>query len=61
MGSDDAAVVDSASLRVNDIDNLHVADASVIPRMISGNIQATVIAIAERAARSIRNGGNGFD
>ena len=59
MGSDDAAVVDSASLRVNDIDNLHVADASVIPRMISGNIQATVI--AERAARSIRNGGNGFD
>ena len=60
MGSDAAAVVDSASLRVNGIDNLHVADASVIPRMISGNIQASVIAIAERGARSIRNGGHGF-
>lgn len=60
MGSDKAAVVDARTLKLNGIENLYVADASVIPRMISGNIQAAVIAIAERAARSIRNSGRGF-
>ncbi len=53
MGSDDGAVVDSASLRLNGIDGLYVADASVIPQMISGNINATTVMIAERAAKSI--------
>ena len=60
MGSDSAAAVDSATLRLNGIDDLYIADASVIPRMISGNIQATVVAIAERAARSVRSDGQGF-
>jgi choline dehydrogenase len=60
MGTDEAAVVDSSTLKFNGVENLYVADASVMPRMVSGNIQAAVIAIAERAARSIRNGGAGF-
>ncbi len=60
MGTDAGAVVDSNTLRVNGIDDLYVADASVIPRMVSGNIQATVVAIAERGARSVANSGAGF-
>lgn len=56
MGSDAGAVVDSSSLRFNGIEGLYVADASAIPRMISGNINATTVLIAERAARSILNG-----
>lgn len=60
MGSDTAAVVDAPALKLDDIENPYVDDASVIPRMISGNIRAAVIAIVERAARSIRNNGRGF-
>lgn len=60
MGTDDAAVVNSDTLAVNGVDGLYVADASVMPEMISGNLHATVIAIAERGARSVANGGTGF-
>lgn len=49
MGEDEGAVVDS-SLRVHGISGLRVVDASVIPSMISGNIQGAVMAVAERAA-----------
>lgn len=56
MGTDAGAVVDSSSLRFNGIEGLYVADASAIPKMISGNINATTALIAERAARSILNG-----
>ena len=49
MGSDDDSVVDD-KLRVHGVDNLRIADASVIPRVISGNTNAPVIMIAERAA-----------
>ncbi|WP_433557041.1 GMC family oxidoreductase [Pseudonocardia xinjiangensis] len=49
IGSDDAAVVDS-DLRVHGIDGLRVADASVMPSIVSANTHATVYAIAERAA-----------
>lgn len=49
MGTDGDAVVD-AELRVHGVDGLRIADASVMPDLVGGNINATVIAIAERAA-----------
>lgn len=49
MGSDATAVVD-ATLAVRGIAGLRVADASVMPRLISGNTNATAIVIGERAA-----------
>lgn len=49
MGSDDGAVVDP-QLRVRGIDGLRVADASVMPMLISGNTHAACVMIGERAA-----------
>jgi choline dehydrogenase-like flavoprotein len=51
--SDEMAVVDT-QLRVRGLQGLRVVDASVIPDMIGGNINAPVIMIAERAADIIR-------
>ncbi|MSQ21135.1 MAG: choline dehydrogenase [Betaproteobacteria bacterium] len=51
--SDAMAVVDN-KLRVRGVDGLHVVDASVIPDMPGGNINAPIIMIAERAADLIR-------
>lgn len=53
MGKDAGAVVDSDTLALNGVKGLYVADASVMPKMISGNINATTVLIAERAARAI--------
>jgi 4-pyridoxate dehydrogenase len=53
IDSDPMAVVDN-KLRVRGIDGLHVVDASVIPDMPGGNINAPIIMIAERAADLIR-------
>jgi choline dehydrogenase len=49
MGHDALAVVDS-ELRVRGIDNLRVADASIMPTLIGGNTNAPTMVIAERAA-----------
>jgi choline dehydrogenase len=49
MGVDELAVVDPL-LRVHGVDRLRVADASVMPAVVSANTNATVLAIAERAA-----------
>lgn len=54
MGSDAAAVCDPR-LRVRGVDGLWVADASVMPRLVSGNTNAPAIMIGERCADFVRN------
>ncbi|MDP2378850.1 GMC family oxidoreductase [Reyranella sp.] len=49
MGGDAGAVVD-ARLRVHGIAGLRVADASIMPTLISGNTNAACMMIGERAA-----------
>ena len=49
MGSDADAVVD-AQLRVHGVPRLRICDASIMPRLISGNTNAPTIMIADRCA-----------
>lgn len=49
MGQDDHAVVDER-LRVRGVSNLRVADASIMPRIVSANTNAPAIMIGERAS-----------
>ena len=53
---DDPLAVVDPSLRVQGIDNLLIADASVMPRIVSGNTHAPVVMIAERAADLVMAG-----
>ena len=53
MGSDPLAVVD-AELRVHGIGGLRVADASIMPTVVSGNTNAAAIMIGEKLADMVR-------
>jgi choline dehydrogenase len=53
MGSDPMAVVDP-ELRVHGVDGLRVADASIMPTVVSGNTNAAAIMIGEKTADMVR-------
>jgi choline dehydrogenase-like flavoprotein len=52
MGNDTMAVVDS-ELKVHGLENLRIADASIMPELVSGNTNAPAIMIGEKCADSV--------
>ncbi len=53
-GADDELAVVDPQLRVRGIDGLRVADASVMPSIVSGNTNAICVAIGEKCADLVR-------
>jgi choline dehydrogenase len=53
MGTDEMAVVDGEG-RVHGMQNLRVVDASIMPIITTGNLNAPTIMIAEKIADKIR-------
>jgi len=53
MGYDDMAVVDAEG-RVHGLEGVRVVDASIMPRIVTGNLNAPVVMIAEKMADAIR-------
>lgn len=54
MGADDDAVVD-AGLRVRGVDDLFVADSSIMPRITSGDTMAPTFVIASKGVDAVRS------
>jgi choline dehydrogenase len=54
MGRDSMSVVDE-QLKVYGIDSLRIADASILPRVTTGNTMAPCVIIGERAAEMLRD------
>ena len=53
MGTGGDSVVDAEG-RVHGVDNVRVVDASIMPEIVSGNLNAPVIMMAEKIADHIR-------
>ena len=53
MGYDEMAVVDNEG-RVHGMQGLRVVDASIMPQIVTGNLNATTIMIGEKIADAIR-------
>jgi choline dehydrogenase len=53
MGRDSMSVVD-AGLKVYGIENLRIADGSIMPRVTTGNTMAPCVIIGERASEILR-------
>jgi choline dehydrogenase len=53
MGRDSMSVVDNY-LKVYGIDNLRIADGSIMPRITTGNTMAPCVVIGERAGEILK-------
>ena len=54
MGRDSMSVVD-CTLKIYGVDNLRVADGSIMPRVTTGNTMAPCVIVGERAADILQN------